>query len=506
MEKNFFKKAGLGLSAAMMAGILAVLNFFSYNLFHRFDLTETNDYSISKISRKAAEGLDDIVNIRVYFSENLPSQYINLRQEVSDILDEYASFSQGKVRVEFKDPKDDKELEKELYLAGIPQLQFNVMEKDKYEVVNGYLGMIVYYGDKKESIPVIENTENLEYQVTLAIKKVTGKAGGVIGMLTSHGSLDLSKDISIAAKKLDELYDIEKVDLQEVSEIPQSIDTLVIPGPKEKFAIAEQKKIDSYLMSGGSILVLWDGVGIDQGLQHVPNETGLDGLFLKYGLKLNRDLVLDLSSGMASFSQGFFTYSVNYPFWPKIIRSGFDQDNAAVAKLESLVLPWASSVEVIGDKAGNKISYLAKTSDNSWNQSDNFDLNPQTAKASKNASKSFALAIADFGRFQSAFDNRPTEAGKIIAVGDSDFMTDNFLRNTPDNLIFFLNIIDSLSLDEDLINIRSKGIFERPLRDVDEGARAAIRYGNVFGMTVIVVVAGLARYFLRQRRDIIDKS
>ena len=82
---NFFKKTNLSLTIIIVIGILAVLNFFSYNIFYRFDLTQNKDYSLSKTSKLSAADLKDIINIKVYFSANLPSQFLNLRQEVGDI-------------------------------------------------------------------------------------------------------------------------------------------------------------------------------------------------------------------------------------------------------------------------------------------------------------------------------------------------------------------------------------------------------------------------------------
>ena len=148
INSKFLSKTNSVALIIIALGILIVLNFFSYNIFYRFDLTQNKDYSISKVSKNTVADLKDIVSIKAYFSANLPAQYINLRQEVSDILEEYGSYSGGKVRFEFIDPGDDQALEQELYLAGIPQLQFNVLEKDKYQVVNGYLGLLIQYGEK----------------------------------------------------------------------------------------------------------------------------------------------------------------------------------------------------------------------------------------------------------------------------------------------------------------------------------------------------------------------
>ncbi|MFH1427452.1 MAG: GldG family protein, partial [Patescibacteria group bacterium] len=461
--KKFTKKSDSSLTVIIIIGILIVVNFFSYQIFFRWDLTQNKDYSISDVSKKTVANLDDNVNIKVYFSKNLPSQFITLSQEVADILDEYENYSNGNLRVEFIDPDKLENAEQELYILGIPALQFNVLEKDNYQVVKGYLGMVVQYGDKKEAIPIIEDTNNFEYQVTLAIKKVTSDEINTIGIVSSNSSLSL-ETIDTAYEKILELYQVRTVDLETAESISPELKTLIVIGPKDAFSEEELKKIDNFFMQGGSLLFLVDGVKVEEGLFAIKNDINLNTLLENYGLKINSDLVLDASSGMASFSTGLFTISVNYPFWPKILKENFSKDNAAVAKLETLLLPWASSVDIISSKIdqANTVYELVKTTNQSWVQLDNYDLNPQQRFSPTGDVRQRNLAISVFGKFSSPYNQGSTESSRIIIIGDSDFISDNFLRQSPDNLTFFQNIIDSLSLDEDLINIRSKGVTERP--------------------------------------------
>jgi len=507
MNKKLINKANLGITVIIIIGILTVVNFFSYQIFYRWDLTQNKDYSISQVSKRTVKELDDIVNIKVYFSKNLPSQYITLRQEVGDILDEYVTYSNGNISVEFIDPEDDKDIERELYILGIPQLQFNVLEKDKFQIVKGYLGMAVQYGDKTEAIPVIQDTQNLEYQITLAIKKVTSKEMATIGFVVSNSTLDLEKEINTAYKKLQELYQVRQVDLASMEQVPSDINTLIIAGPREQFNEKQLKTIDAFFMRGGSLLILLDGVKIDEGLIASSNDVALGNLINNYGVKLNHDLVLDVSNGIASFTQGFITFSTNYPYWPKVIKGGFDQENATVAKLESLVLPWVSSLEVVTDKIdeNNKISYLARTTNHAWKQVGNFDLNPQQLFAAGDEKGQYTLSVAISGKFVSAYENDKTSFSRLVVVGDSDFIKDGFVRNMPDNLVFFQNLVDSLSLDEDLINIRSKGVSDRPIKELSEGTKAIVRYLNIFGLTAAVVIFGMIRYFIRRRSRFVDE-
>ena len=502
---KFLKKANLSITIMIIIGILVVLNFFSYNIFYRFDLTQNKDYSLSQASKQSVADLKDIVSLKVYFSVDLPTQFLNLRQTVGDILDEYASYSGGKIRVEFINPKADQTTRQELYLAGIPELQFNALEKDKYQVINGYLGMLIKYGEKAQAIPVIENTKDLEYQITSAIKKVTSAKIAKIAFWQGNGAADAKTEISAAYEKLADIYDVSLFNYATEKNLSNDLDTLIIIGPKEKFKDEELKAIDGFLVRGGSLVILADGVKVEQGLSASKNDTGLNKILEAYGLKLNENLVLDVNNGLASFSQGFVTFTANYPYWPKVIKSGFDQNNPAVSRLEGLVLPWASSVEVAPDKTKElAVSYLAVTSDRALAAADNFRLDPQ-APISDGVKGKFNLAVSLAGKFSSAFNNVNSGAGRLILAGDSDFIRDGFLRNNPDNLLFFQNLVDSLSLGNDLIVIRSKGVTERPLKEISEPVKAAVRYGNIFGLTALVMLFGLIRYFLRRRMRFVDE-
>lgn len=501
------KKADLFVVVIIIIGIASVLNFFSYQFFYRWDLTQGKDFSISSTSKNAVSKLDDVVNIKLYFSRNLPAQYLALHQEVNDILDEYANYSKGRIKIENADIKDDDETKRELYMAGIPELQFNSLEKDKYQVVKGYMGLVVQYGDKKEALPVIQDTNNLEYQVTLAIKKVTSAETPAIGFLTSNGTASLEGEVKTAYQELSKIYTISNVDLKTMKEIPSEISTLVIVGPKEKFSADQLKMIDKFFISGKSLLVLLDGVNIGDGLSATVNDTGLETLLKNYGIALNKDLVLDASAGTASFSQGYMTFMTPYPFWPKVLKGTLDSKNPIAAKLESITFPWTSSIELIPEKSDkdNKISFLAQTTKQGRMVSGDFNLNPQQEFGNLGKGGQYTLALSDYGKFKSAYGKDSTDKGRIIAIGSSNFIKDGFIRNMPDNLVFFQNMVDSLSLDEDLINIRSKGITERPIREMSEGAKAAVRYSNIFGLTILVVAYGLFRYFLRRRSKFVDE-
>lgn len=507
-----FKKADLSVSLLLIIGIAIAFNFLAYQIFYRWDLTQNKIYSISKVSKRTVGELDDIVNVKAYFSNNLPSQVISLKQEVADILDEYAAFSNGRIKVEFIDPNDDEETQRELYLLGIPQLTFEVYEKDKTQLVNGYMGLSIGYADKIETIPAVKrDTSDLEYQITTAIKKVIADEIATIGIFSGRGTKSAAEELKTAKSELEELYTVREISFSEDDpEIPSDIDTFIIIGPEEAFSEDELSAINNFVARGGALMVLQDGVRIGEGLSASKNNTKLEELLGKYGVNLNQNLAADNRAGMASFSQGFFTFSTSYPFWPKINSDGFNPDNSAVSNLENVILPWVSTIEVDESMISpQNFAYLAFTTDKGWTVEENFNIAPNSGGTSPQGERGKKnLAVFVDGPINNAYaeEGEPEKIeARIAAVGDSEFITDGFIQNTPDNLNFFQNLVDILSFDEDLIKIRSKGVSFRPLeKDLSDSSRALIRYLNVFGVTLAVLAFGLIRYFLRRRSRFVD--
>ena len=62
-----------------------------------------------------------------------------------------------------------------------------------------------------------------------------------------------------------------------------------------------------------------------------------------------------------------------------------------------------------------------------------------------------------------------------------------------------MNAVDYLTLDESLISIRSRGKTDRPLKELSEGLKNVIKFFNIFGISVLVVIFGLVRYYLRKK-------
>lgn len=504
IAKKMIKKMNDSLTVLIVVGIIVMVNVLSFNASVRFDLTSNGDYSVSDVTKKVASNIDDVVTIKTYFSRNLPAKYLNLQQEVSDMLEEYVNYSNGRIKVEEVDPSKMSNPSEDLAKKGIPTLQFNVLRNDSFQVVNGYLGLSIEYGSESQVIPVIDSTKTLEYELTKAIKKLTTEKMPVLGVVVSNGATDPQRMNQIYGR-LKELYEVKTVDLEAKQGIDSDVSALLLIGLNKKLEDKQLKEIDSFVMSGKPVIFLIDGVLVNPQSGAMKNQIGLSKLLAAYGADVRNDLIADESNGRASFSAPgasyYLTYQINYPLWPKILPENMDKDNVMVAGLSSIIMPWASSLE-LHPADGRTITVLAKSTGKAISQVDSYNLEPDGAFIGGSETKQYDMAALISGKVESPLGQGKTENAKIVVVGDSDFAIDNFSGPASDNLAFLQNLVDGLALDSDLINIRSKGVVERPIKPISNGAKEAVRYLNILGFSVLVLIAGFVRYFLRRRNKV----
>lgn len=153
----------------------------------RLDLTSDRMFSISPATKRIVTSLEDDLWITGYFSDRTHPKLSPLIPEISDLLDEYAALSGGKIHVEIVDPGDDETVEQEANQRfGVQSTPFRLASKYETGIVNAYFAIVIRYGDQYvrygfsdiidvEPLPdgdVDVRLRNLEYDLTRAIKKV----------------------------------------------------------------------------------------------------------------------------------------------------------------------------------------------------------------------------------------------------------------------------------------------------------------------------------------------
>lgn len=486
------------LIAFLIILIAVMINFIASNRFLRLDLTKNQLYAISTSSQDIMSNLEDIVTVKVFFSDQLPPNLLAIEQYVRDILDELSSYANGNLNIEYMNPSLP-EIQNEALSLGIPQIQMNIIEKDKLEVKNGFLGISIQYGEKNEILPVVQSIVNVEYDLVASIKKVTSAEEKTIGFLSGYGEPKLDERISINGEAdtlgllkqgLDRNYVVKNINLSQGDSLKQ-IDTLLIIGPKAPLNESEKTSINNFVREGGNLIAMLDQYDISGDLQITANKFEIDKLLAGYGIKLSKTFALDRSNERASFNQGFMNFVVSYPFWVKSINENFHSSNPMVANMESVVFPWVSPIN-LNQQQGVKVQSIIKTTESAWSQEEPFNLEPNLIQTPQSKSQ-YDLSL---------LSEKPADktAGKVLVIANSRFITDRFIKMFPQNLPFAMNAVDYLTLDSTLINIRSKSTFSLPLKELNINERNIVKFVGILLMPILVMLYGIIHYFNRRKK------
>jgi len=487
-KKSFF------IFTAILVVSLVLLNLISRNWFFRWDLTDNQRYSLSESSRSVVEKVEDLLTMKVYFSDNLPGEYGNNRRYLHDILEEYAAFSNGNIRFEFFKPETDKDLEQDAQKSGIQPVQLQVVENDKVEIKRVFMGMIFLYEDQKEVIPVIQSTAGLEYEITTRIKKLVDTDKKVIGVANLANDDVKMENVSMA---LSQRYRVNPVNLDQ--EISGEINTLLLTGTSDTLSADVRTNLEGFVAKGGNLFIAQAGVQTDiQTQQATAIESDLLDMLRQYGLSIQPNLVMDRKCGRVSVQQnmGFIRMNVpmEYPFLP--IVQTFNDAEPVVSGLEQLQLLFPSEIISIDSLYKNaNVTSLFTSSNRSGAMSGSFNLNPDPkqnpAFRSLNEKGKVLAAL-------SKYTHKATELiSQIILVADSKFFADDGGGASPENQIFTMNAVDYLTGDSELISLRSREITIRPLEEIEDDARSRWKWMNIVLPSLLIVGFG----FLRMKKE-----
>ncbi len=505
----------------IVAVILILLNIVSVRLFGRLDLTKNNLFTLSDASKNLVKNLDDRLTIKAYFTEELPAPYNNIRRSVLDQLNEYKAYSKGNLQFEFIDPAGEKG-EQEAQQQGVQPVQVQVIDNEQMQVKKAYMGMVLLYEDKKEVLPVIQNTSTLEYDLSSTIKRLTGKSQKKIAFLNGQGEPTM-QELQRSQQLLAKQYDVQTADVSKGQPIAPDVAALIVMAPKSEFSESAKYQIDQYLMRGGKVAFLLNKVEADlQQRFGRATELKLEDMLESYGLRINPDLVRDAQCAPINIVQnqgGFSIQSqIQFPYIP--IVSNVNKENMIVKSLQSIIMYFISSIDTTNlAPRGLRGEILLHSSKQSGRQTQVFFFDPMMQYTQDMFSEqNIPLAAVVTGRFKSFYAGKPipqdTNAGslaslgntaqespdtRIILVGDGDFAKDQYLGGR-DNLTFFANMVDYLVDDAGLITIRSKDVSLPPLEQVSDGSKKAYKFGNMLLPALLVVGFGLLRWRMRKAR------
>lgn len=512
------------MAILLLLGIAIASNIVGSRIPGRFDLTAEKLYTLSPATEALLSGLpDDIVNVTLYVSDRLPSEFQPIMRETKDMLSDYRTRAKGKIQLATKNPLSSEELATEAQSLGVQPVRFNTVSEEQFQVQEGYLGIVVSFGGEHETIPFVQNTRDLEYQLSSFLVKLTTDKKLVVGFLSGHGEKSLSRDYRRIAEEWKKQFEVKEIVAEEVTDdnekksiddkkkaspetetppkkkitIPEDVKILVVAGPDQNFSDEEKKTISEFISKGGSALFLVDGVSVSPQMMTASKNASdfADFLSSETGIKVGKDMVYDLRANESvSFGGGGqMQYILPYPLW--IRAQKVESSSPLTAQIKEIALPWPSSIEtdesVLKEKGYEKTA-LFETTPFAGRKDADLGIEPdQKFSQTDLGKKVVAVALTAKGEEKSS---------RNIIVGDSDFLSDQFVSNNSANLSFGLEAISWLGQESSLGSIPAKNAAPRKFSFANASEPNILKWGNMAFALLVPTLYGAWRIFRRNRK------
>lgn len=513
-EKKGLKRTIFSSTGALLALVIIILaNFLVSNAAFRWDVTQDNLYSFSQGTEKIISDLKEDVVIKVFFSKSvsdIPPNIKTFAQRVQDFLSEYEQKSNGRITIETYDPKLDSEEEEWAETYGMKSITLPTGERV-------YLGLVAMAADQEELIPFIDPTReaSLEYDITRAISRVQNPDKLTIGIISGipvFGSPQMGMmpgqqqmEPWFFTQELKKTYDVKEIP-PTAAAIDQDTDLLILFHPKN-LSDALMYAVDQFVLSGGNVILYADPMSLMDDPRMGAMGSSAEPLMKAWGVSLVKGKAV-ADYGYATRLRNRENQIENNPLWLSIPKQAFSKEDIATAGLDSMLMPVAGALKNDPDSPHTFIP-LIRSTDNAA-LVDAFSHRMDVSALRKNFKPSgevYTLAAKITGSFASAYpDGKPAasdtvkekdlkedkekdkiphlkeakEPATIIIVADSDLLYDGYYLSRQnflgfaisnvfnDNLNLLLNTSEMLTGNNALIEIRSRGVFERPFIKVRE--------------------------------------
>ncbi|MFV0419187.1 MAG: gliding motility-associated ABC transporter substrate-binding protein GldG [Dysgonomonas sp.] len=495
--------------------ILNVIFIFAPNM--RFDFTKDKRFTLSRYTLNLLESIekDKSISVEVFLNGELNQGFQKLNNSVNDLLSDYISVANGNVFMKNINPYQlmgDLEIHKSMDDKGMPGIMLN--EKDR----EGKISRKLIYPYARVSnrtdtliIPLLKNIagntaeenlnasmEGLEYEFTDAIRLLSQKEERSIAFVEGHGELPRSY-VYDAEELLSKYYSVNRGQIGGDVGVLDNFDAVIIAGPLKKYSETEKYILDQYIMSGGKVLWLIDGVFYSYNelaatghSASMKNDVNLDDMLFTYGLRINPDLIQDKQSSsiylvadddhqsaslQPNFYQPLLMPSPTHPVTNNIrdVKSGF-----------------VSSIDIVNNSAEIISNILLTSSANAHRvkvpEIIDFDIERIQNSPNYFNEQFIPVAVSLEGKFNSIFTNRPipdsinsgnhvsidqSKNTKMIAVSSSDVITNEIQGRGKDSQVlpmgydrvsqiqygnrdFILNAVNWLTGDDELMALRTK--------------------------------------------------
>ena len=525
---------------------LVVINLLMNYIVWRWDMTDDKRYSISAPTKALLQDLDAPLTITLLLDGEMNAGFLRLQKATLELVEELGVYA----------AKGDllQDAPEQLATTGYGNLEPTVVHERTHKGQTAqtivYPYAIVQYHDRRQVVTLLKNQrglsgeenlnhsiENLEFAFAEAIRSLVQTEVEKIAFLEGHGELD-ERDVYDITQQLAQYYQIDRGTLGTVSGVLDDYKAVIIADPQMPFSEADKYILDQYIMQGGRILWVVNGVRFSDDYLASEGYTpiialdlNINDMLFRYGVRINHALVQDLQCLPVPVD---VSHDPNQPNWqpmpwtfaPLLLTSQVSPITRNVAQVTATM---ASAIDIVGEDDGIRKEVLLATSSASRLTSAPAKVDLSMGSDSEGFNQAFVpVAVSLEGVFPSIYahllppeevtlttpllrESKPTRQ-IVVAAGSTirnDWQQgqplplgyDRYTQMQFGNRDFMVNAVLHLTDDQGWLQLRQKEFTLRLIND--QRARQTRIVAQVISIVIplaLLAIVGGAMLILRRKR------
>ncbi len=292
----------------MVLAALMVLNILAYVWPLRVDMTADKRYSLSVATKELLRKTDGDIEVKLLLGGNLNASFLQLKSAAERLLEEFEQYGD----VHYTNAHEDELAE--LGKSGLKATIIHERQQGGQMVQTTiYPYALVRYQGKETVVSLLTNTrglsgeeninrsiEQLEFILAEGISGLAQTETRKIAFIEGHGELP-EANVYDLSRSLSNYFQVDRGVLTGDWRVLQDYEALIIADPQAAFSEADKYQIDQYVMHGGRVLWVLDGVMFSDDILSkegytpvIAKDLNLQDLLFRYGVRITPSLLQDL--------------------------------------------------------------------------------------------------------------------------------------------------------------------------------------------------------------------
>ncbi|MBR2486247.1 MAG: gliding motility-associated ABC transporter substrate-binding protein GldG [Paludibacteraceae bacterium] len=364
---------------AIVAAVVLV-NVLVHHFVVRWDMTNDRRYSIAPTTRALIQSLDAPLQVTILLDGELNAGFQRLQRATIEMVEELEAIGYWQLGIEYRVSAE------EVPNGLSPTVIHERTHKGQTAQTTVYPYALITYKGKTAVVELLRNNrglsgeenlnhsiENLEFAFVEAIHSLARESVEKIAFLEGHGELSEAEVFDLS-QALSHYYQIDRGTLGNETGVLDDYRAVIIADPQLPFSEKDKYILDQYLMQGGRILWVVNGVRFsEQTLSEngmtpvIPLELNISDMLFRYGVRINPALVQDLQClpmpvDVSDNPQQPNWQPMPWTYAPLLLTS---QASPITRNIMQVSATMASCIDFVGGEDGLQKTTLLATSSNS---------------------------------------------------------------------------------------------------------------------------------------------